>query len=171
MLFEADKRLLIIARKHNLTRMETDFFRKSVCLAQLHTVESRFLKNTFVRRIVRQHLIFTIREDRKTVFLCFPFEVRDKSGIDAFLEKQFVRLHIDDLSAVVREDISAVFIQLQFLSQPDDTVRRPSRSQYHLDAHLLHLDQGCTSPCRNCFFVRKQCAVYIEHYHFVLHIS
>ena len=73
-----------------------------------------------------------------------------------------LRAPVDNLSAVVREDVSATCREFETFGYGFDAERRSARSQYDVCAVLLRCEQRLACSRRNLLLVVGECAIEVE---------
>jgi len=138
MFFQSDKRLFVITDQHTFGRSKINGNRKFGFFNQLHPIEECFLKNVFIICLISNHSVFGVSKDCKSVFTGFLLQIRQHFGVNTPFEQYFPIFGINDLCAVIGQDVSAIVTQLQFLCQRQNPISGPTGGQNNMYSHLLY---------------------------------
>ena len=117
----------------------------------LHFVQEGFFADVFVVRAFGQDVFIVIGQDGLAVADggCVEY------GQDVVRQEIFVKqpscAPLDDFTAVVGQDKSAMFFHLQGVRQGGDAIRGAAGGQYQPHALLLEAEQGLAVAWRNLF--------------------
>ena len=132
----------VVADEHHLAGLEIDGDGKLRFVDYLQSVEPGFGLDVRVVGGVGDEAVAVVGEYGEVVFARFLFEVGQHFGVDAPFKHDLAGACVDDLAAVVCNDVSAVGGQVELPGHGQESVGRPSGGEHERDAGLLGLDKG-----------------------------